>query len=205
MRPEQTTVIPTVMNNSSLPVRAFISLIRSSHWNQLFPGVLSVLWTWTYKGGVWISLMSFLGITANKSFFFYKTVFSVIIFPNRHYHHTRFWFDQNCHCEMFGLGLVLQEVQRNVSVTSKYSNPLIQLFPLKIFLWTFSWIGTPAVNIFVSLLEWTPAIWSLWSPYLAQCSSPRAFPFLPPHPRTTSLHSFCFNSTASHGLLGPWE
>lgn len=35
---------------------------------------------------------------------------------------------------MFGLGLVLEEAQRNVSVTPKYSKPLIQLFPLKIFL-----------------------------------------------------------------------
>lgn len=131
----------------------------------------------TYKGGG--SLMTVSCASQQISLFLQDRVLSDY-FPQSSPPPYSFLIHWNCHCEMFGLGLVLEEAQRNVSVTSKYSKPLIQLFPLKIFLWTFSWIRTPAVNIFVSLLEWTPAIWSLWSPYLPQCSSPLTFPFLPP-------------------------
>lgn len=58
--------------------------------------------------------------------------------------------------------------------------------PLKVFLWTFSWIATPAVNIFVNPLEWTPAIWSLRSPYLPQCYPPLPSPIHQPPPSTHS-------------------
>lgn len=138
--------------------------------------------------GVWISLLN---ITTNNSTRILQA-FSLIIFPQSSPPYTLQCLDQDnlkSHC-------------CSVCVASEYSSSLVQLpFPLNVFLWTFSWIGTPAVNIFVNLLERTPAIWSLWSPYLPQC-----YPPLPsPHPPTTPLHSFCFHSTASEGLLGTRE